>query len=90
MCSGGGNKVNPNLNRGAEPLKWMMEQAKEQGLNVELHNVKVGMPNAEVTGSLGGVWWLLEVLPIQRRSYCTDGTPKMRRCEEFEIPFEAC
>jgi hypothetical protein len=68
----------------------MMEQAKEKGLNVELHNVKVGMPNTDVTGSLGGVWWLLEALPIQRRSYCTDGTSKMQRCEEFGIPFEAC
>ncbi|KAG8738196.1 hypothetical protein FRC12_016850 [Ceratobasidium sp. 428] len=52
MTSGGGNKANPTLDRGGEPLKWMMEEAYEQGLSVRLHDVKIGVPRAEVTNSM--------------------------------------
>ncbi|KAF8735404.1 positive histone H3-K79 methylation, partial [Rhizoctonia solani] len=50
---GGGNKANPTLDRGGEPLKWMMEEAHEKGLSVQLHDVKIGIPHAKVTESMG-------------------------------------
>ncbi|KAF8749065.1 alternative mRNA splicing, via spliceosome [Rhizoctonia solani] len=50
---GGGNKANPTLDRGGEPLKWMMEEAHKKGLSVQLHDVKIGIPHAEVTESMG-------------------------------------
>ncbi|KAG8723252.1 hypothetical protein FRC12_024513 [Ceratobasidium sp. 428] len=67
---GGGNKANPTLDRGGEPLKWMMEEAYEQGLSVRLHDVKIGVPHAEVTNSLranstrGLLYNFLEILPF--------------------------
>ncbi|KAF8748687.1 alternative mRNA splicing, via spliceosome [Rhizoctonia solani] len=50
---GGGNKANPTLDSGGEPLKWMMEEAHKKGLSVRLHDVKIGIPHAEVTESMG-------------------------------------
>ncbi|KAG9098195.1 hypothetical protein FRC06_006660 [Ceratobasidium sp. 370] len=76
---GGGNKANRDLNRGGEPLKWMMEEAQHQGLDVEIHNVKIGIPTAEVTGSLGGIWWLLEMMPIMRRAANSHGDIRISR-----------
>ncbi|QRW25595.1 hypothetical protein RhiXN_07544 [Rhizoctonia solani] len=67
---GGGNKANPTLDRGGEPLKWMMEEAYKQGLSVRLHDVKIGVPHAEVTDSLransvrGCLYTILEILPF--------------------------
>ncbi|KAG8759647.1 hypothetical protein FRC12_009713 [Ceratobasidium sp. 428] len=67
---GGGNKANPTLDRGGEPLKWMMEEAYEQGLSVRLHDVKIGVPHAEVTNSLranstrGLLYNFLEIVPF--------------------------
>jgi hypothetical protein len=57
----------------------MMEEAQKAGLSLKLHDVKMGMPNAEVTGSLGKIWWLFEILPISRRSYLTDGVVVLKR-----------
>ncbi|KAG9124882.1 hypothetical protein FRC07_009867 [Ceratobasidium sp. 392] len=76
---GGGNKVNQTLDRGGEPLKWMMEEAQKEGLSVRLHDVKIGTPHAEVTGSLVGTWWILEYLPISWRAYRPDGTSTFTR-----------
>ncbi|KAG8706870.1 hypothetical protein FRC09_002156 [Ceratobasidium sp. 395] len=75
---GGGNKTNQDLNRGGEPLKWMMEEAHREGLSVKLHDVKVGLPTAEVKESLGGLWQLLEVMPMPRRVRSADGTSKIK------------
>ncbi|QRV93522.1 WD40 repeat protein [Ceratobasidium sp. AG-Ba] len=66
---GGGNKLNRDLNRGGEPLRWMMEEARLAGLSVMLHDIKIGIPSSVVTESLGGLWQLLEYLPIKRRTY---------------------
>ncbi|QRV78732.1 hypothetical protein RhiJN_06747 [Ceratobasidium sp. AG-Ba] len=57
----GGNKVNTTLDRGGEPLKWMMEEAYARGLSIRLHDVKVGLPHAEVTDSMGK-WLAIEFL----------------------------
>ncbi|QRV93654.1 hypothetical protein RhiJN_21672 [Ceratobasidium sp. AG-Ba] len=62
---GGGNKSNPKLDRGGEPLKWMLEEAHANGLSVRLHDVKIGVPHAEVTNSMNGLtWFILEVVPF--------------------------
>ncbi|KAG8791285.1 hypothetical protein FRC12_009656 [Ceratobasidium sp. 428] len=67
---GGGNKENMTLDRGGEPLKWMMEEAYEQGLSVRLHEIKLDIPHVEVTNSLrvNSTWGLLynflEVWPL--------------------------
>ncbi|QRV78733.1 hypothetical protein RhiJN_06748 [Ceratobasidium sp. AG-Ba] len=66
---GGGNKANPTLDRGGEPLKWMMEEAQACGLSVRLHDVKIGVPHAEVTNSMRWKWWILEILPISWKEY---------------------
>ncbi|KAG8710536.1 hypothetical protein FRC09_000082, partial [Ceratobasidium sp. 395] len=75
---GGGNITNQDLNRGGEPLKWMMEEAHHEGLSVKLHDVKVGLPTAEVKESLAGIWQLLEVMPLPRRVRSADGTSKIK------------
>ncbi|KAF8600993.1 hypothetical protein BDV93DRAFT_446563 [Ceratobasidium sp. AG-I] len=68
------------LDRGAEPLMWMMEEAKRAGLNLEPHNVQVEIKGAEVTESLEGFWWLFEILPITRMSYRATGKDVIKRC----------
>ncbi|QRV93518.1 hypothetical protein RhiJN_21536 [Ceratobasidium sp. AG-Ba] len=75
---GGGNKVNTTLDRGGEPLKWMMEQAFARGLSVRMHDVKLGLPHAEVTDSMRKLKWLvLEVLPfLGWKNYLPDGKPQ--------------
>ncbi|QRW11150.1 WD40 repeat protein [Ceratobasidium sp. AG-Ba] len=70
---GGGNKANPNLDLGAEPLKWMMDEARSVGLVATLHEKTTGIPEADVTESLRHLWWTCEYLPISRRVYLTDG-----------------
>ncbi|KAG8716272.1 hypothetical protein FRC09_015915 [Ceratobasidium sp. 395] len=68
--SGGGNKTNTTLDRGGEPLKWMMEEAQKAGLSVRLHDVKIGKPRPEVIESLTGGWWILECLiPVSWKTY---------------------
>ncbi|KAG8715297.1 hypothetical protein FRC09_016723 [Ceratobasidium sp. 395] len=60
------------LDRGGEPLKWMMEEADEQGLSVRLHEVKLDIPHVDVTNSMqansmrGLLYNFLEILPFLR------------------------
>lgn len=79
VFSGGGNKENPALDRGAEPLIWMMEEAKRAGLNLEPHNVQVEIKGAEITESLEWLWWALEWLPLSRTSYRSGGQDVPKR-----------
>lgn len=67
VCRGGGNQENLEMNYGAEPLIWMMDEARKAGLNLKPHNKEVGT-YSEVTESLTGVWWLLEYFPLLRVS----------------------
>ncbi|KAG8722251.1 hypothetical protein FRC09_006565 [Ceratobasidium sp. 395] len=67
---GGGNKSNTTLDRGGEPLKWMMEEAQRCGLSVRLHDVKIGVPRAEVIESLTVGWGILEyIIPVSWKTY---------------------
>ncbi|KAF8598656.1 hypothetical protein BDV93DRAFT_403864, partial [Ceratobasidium sp. AG-I] len=70
---------NPTLDRGAEPLVWIMEEAKRVGLKLEPHNVQVNKEAAEVTESLRRLWWVLEWLPISRASYKSNGEDVTKR-----------
>lgn len=76
MCvrSGGGNLTNLGLDRAAEALIWMMQEAKDAGLKMDAKAIRYGTDNASVTESLSGVWWILEILPISRLTH----TPKSR------------
>ncbi|KAG9122482.1 hypothetical protein FRC07_001110 [Ceratobasidium sp. 392] len=70
---GGGNTRNIELNRGTEPLVWMMNEAEDVGLVVDSKNLGDGVKRAQVIPSLTGVWWLLEVMPLARLAYGSDG-----------------
>ncbi|KAG8795221.1 hypothetical protein FRC12_016862 [Ceratobasidium sp. 428] len=83
---GGGNQDNMTLDRGGEPLKWMMEEAYEQGLSVRLHELKLDIPHVKVTNSMrvNSTWGLfynfLEVVPfISWKEYFSDGKSRSRR-----------
>jgi hypothetical protein len=56
--------TNLGLDRAAEALIWMMEEAKKVGLKMDAKAIRYGTDNTAVTQSLWGVWWLLEVLPV--------------------------
>ncbi|CAE6346410.1 unnamed protein product [Rhizoctonia solani] len=85
---GGGNKANPTLDRGGEPLKWMMEEAHDQGLSVRLHDVKIGMPHAEVTNSMRWKWLILEILPVSWKKYRPNGDSTISRWFHLMTPRE--
>ncbi|KAG8719113.1 hypothetical protein FRC09_011604 [Ceratobasidium sp. 395] len=70
---GGGNTRNIELNRSTEPLVWMMNEAEEAGLAVDSKNLGDGVKRAQVIPSLTGVWWALEVMPLARLAYGSDG-----------------
>lgn len=65
--SGGGNTTNPWLDRSAEALIWMMDEAKVAGLRFSrLHESRYGIEMTSITESLRWGWWIFEVLPIRR------------------------
>ncbi|QRV96021.1 hypothetical protein RhiJN_24039 [Ceratobasidium sp. AG-Ba] len=75
---GGGNTRNVELNRGTEPLVWMMNEAEEAGLVVDSKNLGDGVKRARVIPSLVKGWWLLEILPLNRLSYTSKGPDRER------------
>ncbi|ELU38023.1 hypothetical protein AG1IA_07948 [Rhizoctonia solani AG-1 IA] len=85
---GGGNKANPTLDRGGEPLKWMMEEAHDCGLSVRLDDVKIGMPHAKVTNSMIWKWLILEILPLSWKRYRPNGDSKVSRGFHLMTPRE--
>ncbi|KAG8791982.1 hypothetical protein FRC12_007621 [Ceratobasidium sp. 428] len=70
---GGGNTRNIELNRSTEPLVWMMNEAEDVGLDVDSKNLGDGVKRAQVIPSLTGVWWALEIMPLARLAYGSDG-----------------
>jgi hypothetical protein len=67
---GGGNVLNPDLNRSGAPLLWMSYEAISAGLlkgpsNVEWKWEQFG----DVHESLTGVWKLFEYLPFTQMLY---------------------
>lgn len=78
--SGGGNKENPELNRGAQSLMWMMNEAKKAGLDLIDRKVPIYMHYPEVTKSLVGLWRVVEWFPLSRQSYQSGNHNALTRC----------
>ncbi|KAF9239483.1 hypothetical protein BU15DRAFT_46764 [Melanogaster broomeanus] len=57
---------------GHSPLLWMRSQAIAAGLDLEPADVMWNIVDLEkqITPSLKGEWWLLELFPFQRLLYC--------------------
>ncbi|CAE7094300.1 unnamed protein product [Rhizoctonia solani] len=81
---GGGIRENPNLSSKTESLKWMLNEAAGAGLNLNSAYQTIRMEpdsspeDAEVTESLVGLWWLLELIPtswLSRHSDITSWRP---------------
>ncbi|KAF8805056.1 hypothetical protein BYT27DRAFT_6682806 [Phlegmacium glaucopus] len=67
---GGGNILNPNLNRCGAPLLWMSYEAISAGLLMELSNLEWKWDQlGDVHESLTGFWKIAEFLPITRLTY---------------------
>ena len=67
---GGGNVLNPDLNRSGVPLLWMSYEAISAGLLMEPSNVEWKWEQfGDVHESLTSVWKLFEYLPFNRLSY---------------------
>ncbi|KAF8594957.1 hypothetical protein BDV93DRAFT_576847 [Ceratobasidium sp. AG-I] len=64
---------NPDLARAAEPLMWMMGEAKQAGLVLNSFVPQVNIKGAEVTESLRGPWHALEYIPFSRPLYRSNG-----------------
>ncbi|KAF8597367.1 hypothetical protein BDV93DRAFT_404760, partial [Ceratobasidium sp. AG-I] len=45
-------------------LSWMMQEAEEAGLKLDAQGIRYGVEAADVTESLGSIWWLFEILPL--------------------------
>jgi hypothetical protein len=75
---GGGNTRNLDLNRGTEPLVWMMNEAEEAGLKLDSKNLGDGVKRTTVIPSLTKGWWILEVLPLARLAYGSNGKRTIR------------
>ncbi|KAF8670446.1 positive histone H3-K79 methylation [Rhizoctonia solani] len=83
---GGGNRDNSKLDRGGEPLKWMLEEAREQGLLVRLNDIKIGKPGPEITNSMGWMWTIFEILPIPWMRYLPEGESVLSRQVPIKTP----
>ncbi|KAF9239482.1 hypothetical protein BU15DRAFT_46769, partial [Melanogaster broomeanus] len=61
-----------DLQSGDIPLLWMRSQAIAAGLDLEPADVmwKIGDLEKQITLSLKGGWWLLELFPFKRLLYC--------------------
>lgn len=74
---GGGNAVNESMDRSRPPLRWMVFESVAAGLRTKLFD-RVLKPSEqiELQESLVGIWWILEMLPLERLTYTRekDGT----------------
>ena len=67
---GGGNVVNPNMDRGKPPLRWMYREAQSAGLRLKDTDLKLEWATLGVINeSLTWVWQLFECFPIKQLSY---------------------
>lgn len=70
VSRGGGNVLNPDLNRSAAPLLWMTYEATLAGLLMKLTNAEWKWDDlGDVNESLTGIWKLFERLPFERLTY---------------------
>jgi hypothetical protein len=67
---GGGNVLNPDLNRSGAPLLWMSYEAISAGLLTKPSNVEWKWEQfGDVHESLTGKWKFFEYLPFKQLSY---------------------
>lgn len=68
---GGGNAENADMNRGVPSLRWLSYESTQAGLHLHTfdNSQYTGWDKPEINSSMTGLWWLLEVLPLQRLSY---------------------
>ncbi|KAL4258249.1 hypothetical protein AB1N83_012031 [Pleurotus pulmonarius] len=66
---GGGNVINKNLDNFGPALRWMMSEARQNGLLIDTHQGK--WSPLEPKQSLSGVWRVLELLPFRHLTYKT-------------------
>ncbi|KAF8575301.1 hypothetical protein K439DRAFT_1623713 [Ramaria rubella] len=70
MSRGGGNVLNPDMDRSGAPLLWMSYEAISAGLLMKLSNPEWKWDRlGDVNESLTGVWNLFEFMPLKRLSY---------------------
>ena len=68
--SGGGNRVNVDLDLGGTPFLWMSFEAVSSGLRLQSPRVEWPWDKLhEVKESLTYFWWICEWFPIKRLSY---------------------
>ena len=76
---GGGNVLNPDLDRSGAPLHWMSYEAISAGLLMKPSNMESKWEQfGDVHESLRGVWKLFEYLPFNRLSYKDPDSMTMR------------
>ena len=79
VSRGGGNVLNPDLNRSGVALLWMSYEAISAGLLMKPSNVEWRREQfGDVHESLTGVWKLFEYLPFRQLSY-RDSTSMVSR-----------
>ncbi|KAF4615646.1 hypothetical protein D9613_012548 [Agrocybe pediades] len=67
---GGGNTLNPSLDRTRPPLRWMVYEAEPLGLRTSMFRRDLTDDDkVSVKESLSWVWWPFEFLPFRRLTY---------------------
>ena len=72
FSSGGGNKINNELNRADIPVLWMGNEALRAGLRMKPSRVDwewKELQSRQFSDSLRSVWRIFEYLPFKRLSY---------------------
>ena len=82
-CSGGGNVLNPDMDRSRPPLRWMVFEAGAAGLRTARfeRELRLADGHINVVESMTWQWFLLELCPFKRLTYTRneDGLPKTTR-----------
>ena len=69
-CSGGKHNIGERLVLKNPSLRWMAHEAASSGLMINLDELREPHTEPEtVRKTLKGLWWILEYLPIEHRSY---------------------
>ncbi|KAF4618199.1 hypothetical protein D9613_011530 [Agrocybe pediades] len=84
---GGGNTLNPSLDRTRPPLRWMVYEAGPLGLRTSSFERELDDEEmVDVKESLTGVWWPFEYLPLRRLTYTRK--EKKKEAKQWPWPFQ--
>ena len=70
--SGGGNALNPGMDRSRPPLRWMVFEAGAVGLRTARFTRELSFKEyweIDIQESLTIPWWPLEILPFKRLTF---------------------